>query len=226
MNLKQLQEVLFFYAKMYVVSYCMIVAFHPELNIPCICIYRSYDQPADKLTSLTHFETLRYSFFSDKDFYNKVTLKQLEDAAFKVQSREKNTALAEMFSAELKFTVDFLKNWFDKMHKMKNLELKLEQKTEYMNKNLKKSESLYFSLDSRALDGWNNHVFMYFLANIYSEKQMKLMGIENFELYSKKLNKILDERDDFCESIECESSIAMKKGRKNPEIENIIDNIT
>ena len=55
---------------------------------------------------------------------------------------------------------------------------------------------------------------------------MKLMGIENFELYSKKLNKILDERDDFCESIECESSIAMKKGRKNPEIENIIDNIT
>ena len=26
--------------------------------------------------------------------------------------------------------------------------------------------------------------------------------------------------------MECESSIAMKKGRKNPEIENIIDNIT
>ena len=179
----------------------MIVAFHPELNIPCICIYRSYDQPADILTSLTHFKTLRYSFFSEKDFYNKVTLKQLEDAAFKVQSREKNTALAEMFSAELKFTVDFLKNWFDKTHKLKNLELKLEQKTEYMNKNLKKSESLYFPLDSSALDGWSNHVFKadyLFLANIYSEKQMKLMGIENFELFSKKLNKILDELDDFC----------------------------
>ena len=102
----------------------MIVAFHPELNIPRICIYRSYDQPADKLTSLSLFETLRYSFFSDKDFYNNVILKQLEDAAFKVQNREENTTLTEMFSVELKFTVDCLKNCFDKMHKMINLELK------------------------------------------------------------------------------------------------------
>ena len=117
MTLKQLQELLgFFDAKMYAVSYCMIVAFHPGLKIPRICIYRSYDQPADKLTSLSHFETLRYSFFSDKDFYNEVTLKQLEDAAFKFQNGEKNTALAGMFSVELKFTVDCLKNWFDKTH--------------------------------------------------------------------------------------------------------------
>ena len=60
--------VVFFYAKLYVVSYCMIVAFHPELNIPRICIYRTYDQPADKLTSLSHFETLRYSFFFRQRF--------------------------------------------------------------------------------------------------------------------------------------------------------------
>ena len=51
------------------------------------------------------------------------------------------------------------------------------------------------------------------------------MGIENFELYSEKLNNILDEVDNFCKCIECESSIAMKKGRKNSKIEKIIDKI-
>ena len=56
-------SVVLFDAKMYVVSYCMVIAFHPELDIPCICIYRSYDQSFEKLTSLSHFEALEYSFF-------------------------------------------------------------------------------------------------------------------------------------------------------------------
>ena len=47
-------------------------------------------------------------------------------------NREKDTALAEMFSVELKFTVDTLKNWFNKTHKFNNLELKLEDKTEFL----------------------------------------------------------------------------------------------
>ena len=70
-----------------------------------------------------------------------------------------------------------------------------------------------FHLTLRALDGWSNHVFEaehLFLENIYSAKHMKLMGIENFKLYSEKLDKILDKLDDFCESIECGSSISMK----------------
>ena len=33
----------FFYAKMYVISYHMIVAFHPDLNLPRMFIYRAYD---------------------------------------------------------------------------------------------------------------------------------------------------------------------------------------
>ena len=48
------------------------------------------------------------------------------------------------------------------------------------------------------------------------------MGIENFELYSEKLNNILDEVDDFCESIECESSIAMKKGEKIQKLRRLL----
>ena len=46
-------NVVFFDAKMFVISYCMVVAFHPELDILRICVFRSYDQSADQLTSLS-----------------------------------------------------------------------------------------------------------------------------------------------------------------------------
>ena len=51
------------------------------------------------------------------------------------------------------------------------------------------------------------------------------MNIDNFESYSKKVNQILVELDSFCDSIECESKIASKKGKKNLEVENIVKKI-
>ena len=51
------------------------------------------------------------------------------------------------------------------------------------------------------------------------------MNIDNFELYSKKVNQILVELDSFCDSIECESKIASKKGKKNLEVEKIVKKI-
>ena len=65
-------SVVFFDAKMYVLSYCRIVAFHPELKIPRIVIYRSYDQNPDQLKSLMHFQVLEYDFSSTENF-NKTT---------------------------------------------------------------------------------------------------------------------------------------------------------
>ena len=102
---------------MYLVSYCIIVAFHPELDIPKLYIYRSYDQTYNQLTSLVHFEIVQNNFFEDKQNFNLKTLEQLNVAAFAVLNREKNTALAEMFSIELKFTTDYLKFWFNKNKK-------------------------------------------------------------------------------------------------------------
>ena len=64
-----------------------------------------------------------------------------------------------------------------------------------------------------------------FLENIYKEKQMRQMGIDNFETYSKKLNTILDELDSFCDSIESENLSSNRMGEKDPEIESIIENI-
>ena len=86
-------------------------------------IFRSYDQNQNALTSFSHFQALEFDFFEDPENFSKTTLKQLQAAAFSVQNREKNTALAEMFSIELKFTVDCLKSWFSKKHKVLDIEI-------------------------------------------------------------------------------------------------------
>ena len=55
----------FFDAKMYVVSYFIIVAFYPDLKIQRLVVYRGYDQDQQELQSLTHFQVLEYDFFND-----------------------------------------------------------------------------------------------------------------------------------------------------------------
>ena len=51
---------------MYVVSYCIIIAFHPDLKIPRLIIFPSYDQNQNVLTSLSQFEALENNFFKDQ----------------------------------------------------------------------------------------------------------------------------------------------------------------
>ena len=154
-----------------------------------------------------------------------MTLKQLQDASSSVHNREKNTALAEMFSIELKFTVDCVKFWFSENDKV--LELDVDYKQEFKDNNVLTAETLCcicdFPINSRAKNGWANHVFKaeyLFLENIYTKKQMTKMEIQDFEVYSQKLNKILDKLDIFCESLESENN----KGESD-EIEEIINKI-
>ena len=91
----------------------MVVAFHPKINLPRIVIYRSFDQTENELQSLSHFQILDYDFFNiEKNNFNRILLKQLQDAAYSIFNKEKNTSQAEMFHIELKFTVDGIKNKF------------------------------------------------------------------------------------------------------------------
>ena len=83
---------------MYVVSYNIVAAFHPDLSLPRVNIFRSYDQSFSSLMSLAHFYVLDFNFFDDQEIYNKKTLKQLKAAVLWVNQKEKNTALVEMFS--------------------------------------------------------------------------------------------------------------------------------
>ena len=52
---------------------CIVAAFHPEVSIPRLVMFRSQDQTQDELQSLTHFQILDSNFFNDKDNFNKVT---------------------------------------------------------------------------------------------------------------------------------------------------------
>ena len=137
-----------------------------------------------------------------------------------------------MFSAELKFTVDCLKFWLNKSCKINNLELQLEEKITYMQNHPKNENTLRclcdFPIESKASNGWSSHVFKaehLFLENIYSEKQMKVMGIENFDVYSQKLEKILSKLDNFCDSIEHEVVNSLMSGKENADIESITEQI-
>ena len=58
---------------------------------------------------------------------------------FLLKIEKKNTALAEMFSIKLKFTVDCLKFWFNRNHKV--LELQLEDTLIFKQENPEKGQN-------------------------------------------------------------------------------------
>ena len=168
---------------MFVVSYCIIVAFHPDLNIPRLFICRSYDQDRSKLTSLVHFETAQPNFFNFKETFNSKTLLQLQNAALAVENRKENTSLAEMFSIELKFTINCLKFWFARNRKV--LEITEHQRLQFTQNNAKNTCCICdFPIQSRADNGWFEHVCRaehLFLDNIFNAKDLHRMGMTDFE---------------------------------------------
>lgn len=107
----------FFDSKMYVVGYCMVVSFNKSLNFDKMVIYRSYQKTADEVYDISHFKQEHVPFF------DQVTLRQLKDAASAVAFKEKFTSLAEMFYIELKFTIDALTLWFNRIIKPRLFEL-------------------------------------------------------------------------------------------------------
>ena len=203
----------------------MIIAFHPSIKLPRISIFKSFDQNKNDLQSISHFQVIEYDFFNtEKEYFNRTTLKQLQQAAYSISQKEKNTSFAETFNIELKFTVDCIKNWFS--FNLKSCELDLDGKIIFRENNVITSETLCylcdFPLNPRLENGWASSVFKakhLFLENINTEKQMKKMGIDNFEVYSEKLSKLLDSIEEFCDSLENPDFVDLK------EVEEIISKI-
>ena len=111
------------------VSYVIIFAFYPELNMKRIMIERSFGHSVEKLTTIDYLtaEQLKYK--------DTTTLKQLRVCAFSVANKKNKIAISEMFSIELKFATDCLLNWFNSKYKNENLQLTNERKREYEIKN-------------------------------------------------------------------------------------------
>ena len=63
------------------VSYCIIFAFHPHLNMKRVIIERSYGHSLEKLT------TIDYLTGEQLKFNDEITLKQLRDVAIEVSEK-------------------------------------------------------------------------------------------------------------------------------------------
>ena len=66
----------------------------------------SFQQRAEELYDLNRFRHEHTAYFNKTTFYH------LKDAADAGLACEKSTSLAELFSVELKFTIDTLNAWF------------------------------------------------------------------------------------------------------------------
>ena len=103
----------------------------------------------------------------------------MKDAASAVLSRQKCTSLAERFLIKLKFTIDTLGDWFNRIIKPKFFE-KIPVTKEIT------CTICDFPLSVEAENGWFEHVAKaehLFLRNIYSESEMKSMEITDMENY-------------------------------------------
>ena len=101
---------------------------------------------------------------------------------------------------------------FDLKKTQKIREIEVDFKSEFKQNNPLTKTTLCclcdFPIEPRATNGWAYHFFKaeyLFLENIFTQKEMTSMGIDKFDYFSKKLNKILDMVTLFCTSIENES---------------------
>ena len=82
---------------MFVVSYVLIVAFHPALNLDRIIIPRSY------LYSLEELTTIKYLNNDQMKFIDLQILNQLKDIAIDVSKRKCKNTMGQMFCVESAF---------------------------------------------------------------------------------------------------------------------------
>ena len=107
----------------------MIVAFHPELELDCIIIQRSYARSIKKLTSLDYFIQEQLKFI-DSSLIN-----ILKDQAFHVVKRRCKNSIGQMFSIESALVKKALLKWFNQKFKRQLDKINLIQKLRYETKN-------------------------------------------------------------------------------------------
>lgn len=89
---------------MYQVSYGLIFAFKPKLDIDRIVILRSFQHTSDQLNDISY---LKCEMIDELD---PVALNQLRDYALNVYEKKPGKfAMSEIFSLELKFASDCIK---------------------------------------------------------------------------------------------------------------------
>ena len=93
---------------MFVVSYVMVVAFHPELKLNRIIIQRSYAHSLEQLTSLNYFTQEQISFIDT------TLIKKLKDIAFDVGKRKCKKTIGQIICIKKALVKKTLLKWFNK----------------------------------------------------------------------------------------------------------------
>ena len=115
--------------KMLVVSYVMIVAFHPELKLDRIMIQRRFAHSIEQLTSLDYF-TREQITYTDQSL-----IKMLKDMAFKFAKRRCKNSIEKMFSIESALVKKTLLKRFNQKFKRQFDKINPIQKLRYESKN-------------------------------------------------------------------------------------------
>ena len=111
--------------EMFVISYIMMLCFHPRLDFPKIIVERSYGRDVQKLNSIDYLTPEQMSFI------NPTVVSQLSDAAALVAAQKCKNAVGQMFSIELFFLKDTILRWFYKKVKSVNLNVNTVLKAEF-----------------------------------------------------------------------------------------------
>ena len=89
-------------ATLHPISYAVLIAFHPALNIEKMSVVRSFNHTFQQLNNV--------SYLKDKmlPFIDRITTRQLRGCAAAVFTKKQKYSLSEVFSCELKFVINLL----------------------------------------------------------------------------------------------------------------------
>ena len=115
--------------KMFVMSYVIVVAFHPHFNFDRMLVQRSVCHSKEELTSVNYLTREQFAFKTPE------LIKQLYDQALHVSKRTTKNALGVMFGIELSFVKKTSLAWFNKRVSapFKRLDLDIIKKYEQEN---------------------------------------------------------------------------------------------
>ena len=169
--------------KMFVVSYVMIVTFHPALNLDRVIICRSFVHTSDQPSNIDYLTREQIGFI---DSY---LIHMLKDCACEVSKRQCRNSLGQMFSVERALVKKTLLKWFNVKFKQTFATIKPIAKLRFESENkIDWQKDKWFlckfpmkleptnSLTPDSAMTYGDFVIRFehtFLRNIYSEEQLR-----------------------------------------------------
>ena len=100
---------------MFAVSYALVFAWHPKLNLPRQCVFRGFNHSIEQLADMSYLTAEQLAL------RKQTTAEQFRDVVIEVNEKKNKNTIAELFNIELKFACDILQKWFNFKIKSNNL---------------------------------------------------------------------------------------------------------